>query len=656
MSRPSSELESPPDAVRLLLVDDRPANLAAMSAVLGGEGIELVQAASGNDALRCTLRQDFALVLLDVQMPGMDGFETAELMRANPRTRHVPIIFVTAGMRDTKLLFKGYDLGAVDYLIKPFEPHILKSKARVFCDLYRQRRQLESNQLLLESRIRERVSQLREAQRIANIGSWEYDVAAGETQWSDQMYVIFGEARDSFAPSYREFIGRVHPDDRARTEAVMRDTFARGTGYELEYRVVTPAGKILFVLAQAEMIRDAGGRPRRVVGTVLDITARKTAENGLVAAKAEAERANNAKSRFLAAASHDLRQPLSALNLYIDVLQNKVAAADRPLVRNMKDCAGSLSELLTDLLDLSKLDAGVVTPNVCDFPIADLTANLTSVYAPEAALKGLRLGCRSSGLAARTDPVLFQRMLGNLLSNALRYTERGGVLIACRRRRGVTWVEVWDTGIGIAEDRIAEIFEEFRQLGDDARNRGSGLGLAIVAKSAALLGLRVRVRSRPGRGSMFAVELPPGTTARRLAGARVKARALRIALVEDNPRVRQALVYALSGNGHELVAAGTGQELQTELAGRAPDIVISDYRLADGETGFDVIASVRAAFGDALPALLITGDTDPKLMRGMATRGIVVQHKPLDIEALQACIAGLMNDDAVTQRPTAASA
>jgi CheY-like chemotaxis protein len=247
-------------------------------------------------------------------------------------------------------------------------------------------------------------------------------------------------------------------------------------------------------------------------------------------------------------------------------------------------------------------------------------------------------------------------MLGNLLSNALRYTERGGVLIACRRRRGVTWVEVWDTGIGIAEDRTVEIFEEFRQLGDNARNRGSGLGLAIVAKSAALLGLRVRVRSRPGRGSMFAVELPPGTTARRLAGARVKARALRIALVEDNPRVRQALVYALSGNGHELVAAGTGQELLSELAGHAPDILISDYRLGDGETGFDVVTAVRAAFGDTLPALLITGDTDPKLMRSMASRGIVVQHKPLDIEALQACIAGLMNDEALAQRPTAASA
>ena len=149
--------------VALLLVDDRPENLVALEAVLGNQGLDLVKASSGNDALRFTLKQDFALVLLDVQMPGMDGFETAELMRSNPKTRHLPIIFVTAGMKDLRFQFKGYELGAVDYLTKPLEPHILQSKVKVFCELYRQRRQLESNQLLLESKILERVHQPRKA-------------------------------------------------------------------------------------------------------------------------------------------------------------------------------------------------------------------------------------------------------------------------------------------------------------------------------------------------------------------------------------------------------------------------------------------------------------------------------------------------------------
>ena len=152
------------DNAALLLVDDRPENLTALKAVLADEGADLVTASSGNEALSLTLKRDFALVLLDVQMPDMDGFETAELIRANPKTRHLPVIFVTAGLNDTKLQFKGYELGAVDYLIKPFEPQLLRSKARVFCDLYRQRRQLESVQVLLELKISERVAQLRESE------------------------------------------------------------------------------------------------------------------------------------------------------------------------------------------------------------------------------------------------------------------------------------------------------------------------------------------------------------------------------------------------------------------------------------------------------------------------------------------------------------
>lgn len=181
----------------------------------------------------------------------------------------------------------------------------------------------------------------------------------------------------------------------------------------------------------------------------------------------------------------------------------------------------SLSDLLTDLLDLSKLDAGVVTPNLSDFAIAEMMDNLVSVHGPEAQLKNLDLRCAPSRLVARTDVVLFRRMLGNLLANALRYTERGSVLIGCRRLNG----KVWDTG-------MAEIFEEFKQLGDD-RQRGSGLGLAIVAKSAALLGLQIRVRSWPGRGSMFAVEMPLGSAAERHVERHRAGLPLRIALVED---------------------------------------------------------------------------------------------------------------------------
>jgi len=381
-----------------------------------------------------------------------------------------------------------------------------------------------------------------------------------------------------------------------------------------------------------------------VVATFVDVTDLKKGEAALRAAQAEADRANQAKSRFLAAVSHDLRQPLAALKVYAGLLNNPQAISYSEVVSNTRKCIDSLSELLDDLLDLSKLEAGVVTPLLSDFTVTDLFGHLMTLHEPEAQAKGLRFRCVPSRLVGRTDLVLFRRVLGNLLSNAIRYTERGGVVIGCRRRQGKTWIEVWDTGVGIKAEDTAAIFEEFKQLGDGARNSGSGLGLAIVAKTAALLGLEISVRSRVGRGSVFGIELPLGQlefiapAAPPLATAH---RPLRIALVEDNPMVRRALVDGLQGVGHQVLAADTKAALLAELAPPAPDIVVSDYRLTAGETGIDVIAALRMQYGAALPAILITGDTDPALLRRMTEGGIVVLHKPLDLETLQAYLEDL---------------
>jgi PAS domain S-box-containing protein len=367
-----------------------------------------------------------------------------------------------------------------------------------------------------------------------------------------------------------------------------------------------------------------------------------------VAAKNEAERANRAKSRFLAAASHDLRQPLAALTLYVGALRYKLGPADGQMLANMKDCIASLSELLTDLLDLSKLEAGVVAPKVGEFAIADLLGKVVAAHAPEAMAKKLRLRLRPSTLTARADPLLLGRLLGNLVANAVRYTRQGGVLIGCRRRQGKTWIEVWDTGIGIAEDKTDEIFEEFRQLDNDERGqgKGSGLGLAIVARAAELMGLQIRVRSRPGRGSLFAVELPLGGSAGADAAAvpasAPTCRPTRIALVEDNDAVRQALAYSLAEAGHQVLAASGGAQLLALLDDRAPDIVVSDFRLGGGETGIDVINALRARFDPALAAIIITGDTDPAPLRSLAGSGVLVRHKPLDADALQAAIGELL--------------
>ena len=400
---------------------------------------------------------------------------------------------------------------------------------------------------------------------------------------------------------------------------------------------------------QVEAIRDEVSQEYRLVLT--DITTSKQAETSLKQAVADAERANRAKSRFLAAASHDLRQPLAGLALYIAALEHRLAASDNPLVSGMKNCVATLSEMLAHLLDLSKLDAGAITPKVCDFEVDALLKRVVSSLELEARAKGLELRHAGFGLIGHSDPVLFQRILGNLVENAIRYTERGAVLIGCKRRRGKTWVEVWDTGIGIPDDKTSEIFEEFKQLDNQERNqtKGSGLGLAIVAKMAALLGLQITLCSRLGKGSVFAVELPLGETVKPAALVQCQHTSLKIALVEDNAEVAKAMIYALTDIGHHVVSAASGAELFTRLDGNPPDLVISDYRLAGSEDGFMVVASLRANFNSKLPALIMTGDTDPEVIRRMASEQIVVLHKPLSLDVLRTRIAELTTAEETTE-------
>ena len=493
----------------------------------------------------------------------------------------------------------------------------------------------------VEQALHESRDDLDRAQAVAHIGSWRLDAARDTFVCSDELARIYGFAPGA-PPSHAALADAVHPDDRERVADQWARALRGEAPFDIDHRIVVD-GAVRWVRARATLDVAADGALRGGFGITQDITERKRTEQSLHAAKADAERADNAKSRFLAAASHDLRQPLAALALYVDVLQHRVAARDAQPVRNMKDCVSCLSELLNDLLDLSKLSAGVVTPEPRDFAIDTVLAKVVSAHLPQARLKGLALRYAACDAVVRTDPVLLGRIVGNLVANAVCYTERGGVLVACRRRHGRLWVEVWDTGIGIPPDKTGEVFEEFKQLGNDQRGhgKGSGLGLAIVARATALLGLKLRMRSRLGRGSMFAVELPPGHAVAAVAEPAAPGRALRIALVEDNPAVLEALAYSLQALGHEVIAAVRGAALFTHLDGHAPDLVISDYRLADRETGLDVIRAARGAFGAELPAIIITGDTDPKLMRTIGAAGIELQHKPLALDALQRCIASL---------------
>lgn len=468
----------------------------------------------------------------------------------------------------------------------------------------------------------------------------EFDRDFHVQRWSAEAERLFGWSEEVMLGQSKLDMHWVHENDSEQIQRSWAELQAGACNSNIcRNRNYRQDGTIIDCEWYNSALYDQDGNLVSILSQVLDVSERKRSEAELRAAMATAERANNAKSRFLAAASHDLRQPLAALSLYVNILKSKVAPADESLVAQLTECVDSMSGLLTDLLDLSKLEAGVVTPNVSDFSVAATLNSLKSVHAMEAAVKGLKFRCRPTGLTGRTDSVLFQRIVGNLIHNAIRYTEHGGVLVACRRRRDKTWLEVCDTGIGIPADQTEDIFEEFRQLGDQARNNGSGLGLAIVAKTAALLGLEVSVRSRPGRGSIFAIELPVGqSSATSSALLPIEVMPLRIALVDDNHLVRNAMTESLQMMGHQVVAAISQEALFAALDTWSPEVIISDYRLARGETGFDVITALRRRFGAELPAILITGDTAPTLIRSMTDRGITVLHKPIELEALQACL------------------
>lgn len=273
-------------------------------------------------------------------------------------------------------------------------------------------------------------------------------------------------------------------------------------------------GREMVVSSHWVLRRAADGDEPSVVETNVDLTRQKRAEEALQAAKRQAEEANAVKSRFLAAASHDLRQPLQGLKLYLEVLSAKLAGSHAAVMQPIMQCVANLSQLLGDMLDLSKLEAGIVEVKPVAFRLDSMIDAVACTFGPTARQKGLRLRTVTTSAVALTDPALFERILANFVANAVRYTERGGVLIGCRRRGGRLWLEVWDSGIGIPESQIDEIFDEWVQVGNPERgmDKGSGLGLSIVRKTATLLGVEIRVASRAGRGSMFAVEVPEDRT------------------------------------------------------------------------------------------------------------------------------------------------
>lgn len=382
---------------------------------------------------------------------------------------------------------------------------------------------------------------------------------------------------------------------------------------------------------------------------------RRKAEEDLRQAKEEAERANLAKSKFLAAASHDLRQPLHAQGLFIASLFTLIDGEEsRRILGKMKQSVEALDDMFGALLDITGLESGASRPAPSDFRIGNLLQWIETDFAPAAEEKGIELRVVQCGAVVRSDPALLGRIVRNLVSNAIRYTESGRVLLGCRRRAQGLRIEVWDTGIGIPESSRRRIFEEFYRVQDfdSAGEKRLGLGLAIVERTARLLGHPIDVASTDGRGSMFAVEAPygssteviqpalsiPGSASGSIAGTIVL-------LIDDDLEILGAMGGMLESWGCEPVAAQSadGALARLDQLGRKPDLALVDYLLAGGETGLQAMARIEAALGYRLATIIVTGTTTPDVVAETRRSGYRILHKPVQPAKLRAICSHMLS-------------
>ncbi|MBX3019872.1 MAG: response regulator [Bdellovibrionaceae bacterium] len=516
--------------IDILIADDREDGLIALEAVLGDEkNYRLVKARSGREALELVPEYDFAMLLLDVQMPEMDGVQTADAIRRVPGYEAVPILFVTAINKDEQHVYRGYEVGAVDYIFKPFDPIILKSKVAFFAELHRRKIMImEQAQKLSEAEQRTRELQIQKIEienqrRYHNLADAIPHMVVkangdGEVDYLNQQWTAYtGLGLEAMG---RGWFRALHPDDRERVVTEWRFAVAQGRAFEAEARLRRHDGVHRWHLVKSEPEMNAAGKIVAWLSTCTDIEDRKRFEEELVDARQAAEAANNAKTHFLANMSHEIRTPLNAVMGFSALLTDSdISLADKmkSVTIVQRNCQ-QLLRIVDELLDLSKVEAGELSVEKIETPVIELLQEVKTVMLAQAVKKGIALSMTlSSSVPAKivTDFTRLRQILLNIIGNAIKFTNEGTVTVGTRfytDMGGKSYMEfsVSDTGIGIEEGSLHKIFKPFSQA-DSTTTRlfgGTGLGLALSRRLARAMGGDVTLaRSQPGVGSMFVVSI-----------------------------------------------------------------------------------------------------------------------------------------------------
>ena len=505
--------QAPEPRASILIVDDHPANLVALEAILSPLGHELVMARSGEQALREILHRDFALILLDVQMADMNGFETAAFIKQYPRSRHIPIIFITAVNRDAIHVFRGYSHGAVDYLVKPFDADILRSKAAVFIELYIRGEKLKLQERLLHEREREaaeRKSQERYRRLLDAMPQciWAADPAGHVNYWNRSGLAYCGLKRTEVHEE--SFWECLHPDDRSEAREHWAAGLQSGATFERQVRIKRAAdGAYRWHIARAVPEREPDGTIVAWIATATDIDDQKQAEDAL-------RKAIILRDDFLSVASHELRTPLTSLKLEVANL-SRIARRDSTdgaprlmaKVEKIDSQAARLHRLIDELLDVSRIAAGRLELHVETVDLAQVVNEVGARFTDEAARVGSALNVHApTAVVGRWDKSRLDQVVTNLVSNAIKYGDSKPIDVSVEGAGDRAVVVIRDRGLGISPNDHERIFGRFERAASSRHYGGIGLGLWIVKQIIDALGGTVKVDSTPGDGSAFRVELP----------------------------------------------------------------------------------------------------------------------------------------------------